>query len=33
MQEGCMVEQGETQSVFQKPSHPYTQQLLAAAMI
>jgi len=33
MKDGCMVEQGETQSVFNQPSHPYTRQLLSAAMV
>jgi microcin C transport system ATP-binding protein len=33
MKDGCMVEQGETQSVFNQPSQPYTRQLLSAAMV
>lgn len=33
MQAGCMVEQGDTKRLFEQPSHAYTRQLLAAAMI
>ncbi|MEN8140782.1 MAG: ABC transporter ATP-binding protein [Thermodesulfobacteriota bacterium] len=31
MEEGRIVEQGETPEIFHKPSHPYTKKLLAAA--
>jgi peptide/nickel transport system ATP-binding protein len=30
MKAGKIVEEGETESVFRNPQHPYTQQLVAA---
>ncbi len=33
MKDGCLVEQGETQKVFDQPEHVYTKQLLSAAMV
>jgi len=30
MKDGRIVEQGETESVFRNPQHPYTQLLVAA---
>lgn len=33
MKSGKIVEQGDTESVFQNPQHPYTQSLLAAAPV
>ncbi|MFA7552796.1 MAG: ABC transporter ATP-binding protein [Spongiibacteraceae bacterium] len=32
MKQGEIVEQGPTEQIFQQPQHPYTQQLLAAAL-
>ena len=31
MQEGCIVEQGETEAVFERSDHPYTRALLEAS--
>jgi peptide/nickel transport system ATP-binding protein/oligopeptide transport system ATP-binding protein len=30
MHQGKVVEQGQTEAVYQRPQHPYTQNLLAA---
>jgi microcin C transport system ATP-binding protein len=32
MRDGQVVEQGEAEAVFDRPQHPYTQALLAAAL-
>ena len=32
MKDGVVVEHGETETVFSRPSHPYTQQLIASAL-
>jgi microcin C transport system ATP-binding protein len=31
MKDGAIVEQGEAEALFEAPTHPYTQALLAAA--